>query len=224
MRLERQTVVATALRLLDQVGLDGLTLRRLATELDVQAPALYWHFANKQELLDQMAETLLTQVAQAPAADNQPWDAWLAEVARTRRRSLLAHRDGAQLAAGTGASTRVLAVLDQAVANLRHAGFSPAQALRALLAVHDYTLGFVLEEQADQQRRAIPRQQATQAAAALDHERYPNLAAALAEGGDPQGEAAFEFGLELLLHGLRATLPAVGRQTPTPPAAPAPPP
>ena len=45
--LTREKVVRTALRLLDKVGLDGLTLRKLAAELRVQAPALYWHFKNK---------------------------------------------------------------------------------------------------------------------------------------------------------------------------------
>jgi len=50
--LERDLVVNTALKLLDEVGLDGLTLRKLAAELGVQAPALYWHFKNKQALLD----------------------------------------------------------------------------------------------------------------------------------------------------------------------------
>ena len=53
--LDREHVVRVALRLLDEAGLDGLTLRRLAAELDVKAPALYWHFANKQDLLDHMA-------------------------------------------------------------------------------------------------------------------------------------------------------------------------
>src|SRR5262245_36093000 len=59
MALDRETVVRTALRVLDEVGLEGLTLRRIAAELDVQAPALYWHFKNKQELLDEMATTML---------------------------------------------------------------------------------------------------------------------------------------------------------------------
>jgi AcrR family transcriptional regulator len=57
MALDRATVVRAALRLLDEVGLHGLSLRKVASELGVQAPALYWHFKNKQELLDEMATT-----------------------------------------------------------------------------------------------------------------------------------------------------------------------
>ena len=52
------------------MGLDGLTLRAIAKELDVQAPALYWHFKNKQALLDEMAtEMFRRMVARTPAAD-----------------------------------------------------------------------------------------------------------------------------------------------------------
>jgi AcrR family transcriptional regulator len=48
MPLQRETVVRAALHLLDEVGLDGLTMRRLAAYLEIQNPSLYWHFTNKQ--------------------------------------------------------------------------------------------------------------------------------------------------------------------------------
>lgn len=62
-RIDRKQVVDTALRLLNEVGLDGLTLRGIAKELNVQAPALYWHFKNKQELLDEMATEMVRRMA-----------------------------------------------------------------------------------------------------------------------------------------------------------------
>src|SRR5262249_31947220 len=60
-KLERDGVVRVALRLLDEWGLDGLSLRRLAAELGVKAPALYWYFESKQELLDEMADAMLEE-------------------------------------------------------------------------------------------------------------------------------------------------------------------
>jgi AcrR family transcriptional regulator len=45
--LDRATIVATALRLLDEVGIDGLSTRRLATELGIKSASLYWHFKDK---------------------------------------------------------------------------------------------------------------------------------------------------------------------------------
>ena len=79
-------MVRATLRLLDEVGLDGLTLRRLAAELDAKAPALYWHFANKQQPLDHMAH-VMTQpwmhTISTTAAGRRRED-WLTEVARTQ--------------------------------------------------------------------------------------------------------------------------------------------
>src|SRR5690242_1053960 len=93
--LDRAGVAATALALLDEVGLDGLTVRRLATELGVQSPALYWHFRNKQELLDLMAQELQTSMPTSPPRSDESWPQWTARRARERRQLLLSRRDGA---------------------------------------------------------------------------------------------------------------------------------
>ena len=54
-KLSRETVIRAALDLLNEVGVDGLSTRRLAERLGVQQPALYWHFKNKRELLDALS-------------------------------------------------------------------------------------------------------------------------------------------------------------------------
>ena len=94
-RHDRRSVVACALRLLDDVGLPDLSMRRLAAELDVQASALYWHFANKQELLAAVADRILGGIP-----DPDPSLA-LAPTARAIRDALLAHRDGAEVVMST---------------------------------------------------------------------------------------------------------------------------
>ncbi len=97
--LDRAAIVTAALKLLDEVGLDQLSTRRLAAELGVKGPSLYWHFRNMAELRDLMADQLLTDVLPAPDAfDN--WKAWIAEGARAFRRAALSHRDGARVLAG----------------------------------------------------------------------------------------------------------------------------
>ena len=63
MKTNRAMATEAALKLLNQIGLEQLTLRRLGEELDVQAATLYWHFKSKEELLDEMATTVLTQGA-----------------------------------------------------------------------------------------------------------------------------------------------------------------
>lgn len=99
MALERHIVVEAALKLLGDVGMDGLTTRRLAQELGVQGPALYWHFENKQELIDAMAQAIMAK-AFVPIEPGEDWADWLAKRARRARRAMLSYRDGARLLAG----------------------------------------------------------------------------------------------------------------------------
>ena len=61
-RLTRDFVVTRALALADELGLDGLTIRKLATELGVTPMALYWHFRSKDELLDGLADRVWSEI------------------------------------------------------------------------------------------------------------------------------------------------------------------
>ena len=208
-RLDRDRVLKTAIDLLDQVGLAGLSLRRLATELGVQAPALYWHFANKQALLDQLVEMIMdTEVPAAPLAAGETWDDWLAERARQMRRMLNRHRDGAMLAASTHPQPSQLPQVEMHLLVLVNAGFTPGAGLRAMLAINNYVSGFTLEEQADRDRGRVgePADAIEWEQAMAEFAPYPTMAAALREIGDPQSDAAFEAGLALLLDGLRQYL------------------
>ena len=93
MALTQEQVVKRAVDLMAEAGLEALTLRRLATELGVSAPTLYWHVRNKRELLDLMAEALVAQAGRATApAPGQPWQEWLAERARLQFQALVSHR------------------------------------------------------------------------------------------------------------------------------------
>ena len=206
MGISREQVVETAIRLLDEVGLEGLTLRRLAAELDVQAPALYWHVRDKRELLDLMAEAIVA-TTRPPSlgrpAHGQPWWAWLAERARAARRALLAHRDGALVAAGNRPTADALPEIERVLAELVAVGFPPAEALHSVLALGAYVGGSALEEQAEANRSEEDRERDHELALRLrDRDRYPTLAAAAA--GLTGGEDTFEVGLRLLIDGLRA--------------------
>jgi TetR/AcrR family transcriptional regulator, tetracycline repressor protein len=102
MGLHKATIVAKALEILNRDGLEGVTLRRVASELNVQAASLYWHVQNKRELLDEMAEEMLRShfVSYDPPDSTTPWQTWLVEVAHILRGALLAYRDGGLVAAG----------------------------------------------------------------------------------------------------------------------------
>ncbi|WP_336645665.1 TetR family transcriptional regulator [Microbacterium sp. USHLN186] len=94
-RHDRSGIVESTLRLLDEVGLPDLSMRRLATALEVQPSALYWHFPSKQALLAAVAERILVAV---PDADD---GRELMDVALAIHDALLAFRDGAEVVMST---------------------------------------------------------------------------------------------------------------------------
>lgn len=211
--LTRPTIIQTALRLLDQVGLDGLTVRRLAAELGVQSPALYWHFRSKQELLDQMADTIIRAAGMGPPHHGESWQDWLARRARAYRSSVLAHRDGARLVANAQwLNPATIRMFNQELAAMVGRGFTPVLALRTISALAYYVNGFVLQEQASPEQ---PSAQLAALAELLDGGMSAPLLVAVREGGNPLGEQAFEHGLRALLDGTAA---ALARQRPNHPA------
>lgn len=103
MSLTKADVVRAGVEILDTYGLGDLSMRRLAEHLGVKAGALYWHVVNKQSLLAAVSDEILavdggpTSVPVAEADLAAGIDEW----ARCFRRTLLAHRDGAELVAST---------------------------------------------------------------------------------------------------------------------------
>lgn len=100
-RYRKVDVVDRAIGVLDERGLDDLSMRNVAAELNVRASALYHHFANKQALLDAVADRILEKGRRA--VEVVTWDAELRLVGTEVRDAMLAHRDGALLIAGVHA-------------------------------------------------------------------------------------------------------------------------
>ena len=146
--LDRAAIVEAAFRLLDQVGLDDLSTRKLAAALGVKGPSLYWHFKNMAELRDLMAEQLLEDTL--PQSDDfADWRDWLAEGARAYRRAALSHRDAARLLAG-GRPTETRRTRRHApnIARLQQEGFTEIDARDGFMVLARYAMGFALAEQA----------------------------------------------------------------------------
>lgn len=150
MGLDRSTMIGAALKLLDETGLEGLTLRRLAAELGVQAPAIYWHFKSKQELLDHMATAVLLEGAdEMRVKPGMRWESWAMVYGRGLRRNLLRYRDGAKMISGTRLTdTALYEPMDGSLRFLTHSGFSLRESVVALSTIYSYVVGFVIEEQA----------------------------------------------------------------------------
>ncbi|WP_028935370.1 TetR family transcriptional regulator [Pseudonocardia spinosispora] len=180
MRHHRGDVIARAITVLDEYGLESLTMRRLAAELGVQASALYHHVPNKQTLLAAVADEILARGRRPRRA--RAWDHRVIELCTELRDAMLAYRDGAEVVVtaytfGLGAGS-LAPDLRQAL----HDGGLPEDLVdlgaRALLHL---VFGHTMEEQT-----------ALQAASAGAIDRAPG------------GPTDFPQGLELLLDGLRS--------------------
>src|SRR5262245_19089142 len=125
-RLARDDVLDADIEIGDESGLDAVTLRRVASRLRVTPMALYRHVADKDDLLDGMADLLYAEL-RLPGDDADWWDG-LAELARATREVLLAHPWAVPLFARPLAGEHALAVGDALIRTLRDAGFTRAEA------------------------------------------------------------------------------------------------
>jgi TetR/AcrR family transcriptional regulator, tetracycline repressor protein len=204
--LDREIVVRTALEVLDEVGLERLTLRKIAAKLNVQAPALYWHFKSKEELLDAMATMVFADAFSIyQETPNATWAELAAEYGRETRKMLLRYRDGAKMVSGTYLTdARLYASMETILRTFTNAGFSLRDAVRSISTIYCYAVGFTIEEQAvyphpgERDNQYDPDRRA----ARIDGAQLPLV---LAAGDELFGNynERFEHGLQIILRGLR---------------------
>ena len=186
MQLHKRDLVDAATAILDNFGIADLTMRRLARELGVSPGALYWHFANKQQLLGAVADRIL-QPALAPGS-TETWREQVRGDCHRLRDALLSHTDGAELVSASfaaGQSEAMTQVLDRLSAAAAASGVLGLQSELAARTVVYYVLGFTVDEQS--------RLQWDAAGADL-----PESQSALADDAGRR----FAFGLDLLVDGI----------------------
>jgi TetR/AcrR family tetracycline transcriptional repressor len=200
--LTREMIVESAIRLIDADGLDGLTMRRCAAQLGVQNPALYWHFRDKQELLDAVADEIVRAPGMGPPRAGETWQEWLLRRGRGYRRALLAHRDGARIVAtARSLSADTVRRFDDELVAMVQLGFTPVLALRTVAAISRYVTGFVLQEQRDRRTEGLD-QPLPALTELLQSGAVDTLHRAIRDGGDPDGEDTFEHGLQAMIEGV----------------------
>ncbi|MFJ8883195.1 TetR/AcrR family transcriptional regulator C-terminal domain-containing protein [Streptomyces sp. NPDC102402] len=204
-KIDRARVADAALRLLNEVGLDGLTLRAIARELDVKAPALYWHFKDKQALLDEMATVMYRRMlSDLPGPTPHSWQQQMFAYQSVLRGALLRYRDGAKVYSGARfTGTDHAEGLEAHLRTMVDAGFELWQAVRAGTTVNAYTIGFVTEEQGVQPMPDERREGYDVDDRAGRLKRYPLAAAAGAEIFGRYDER-FEDGLRIVIAGIEA--------------------
>lgn len=207
-RLSRGTVLRAAVDLVDAEGLDALTMRRLASELGVEAMSLYHYVANKDALLTGVIDQVATQVVAAVeelglASPSTDWRGDLRAMILTARQVMLRHPWAPALIAERATlSLPVIVHHERAVGLMREGGFSWDLAHHALHALGSRMMGFTQELFQPAPGEDEPE---------MPSDAFPNLAGMLASiGHDPHDsvlgwcddQTEFEFTLDLILAGL----------------------
>jgi TetR/AcrR family transcriptional regulator, tetracycline repressor protein len=213
--ISREGAARAALKVIDDRGLDALSVELVAREMGVRAPSLYYHFKHKAELLEEIARLLLLDV-RAPAPGGEDWKAALVKLSVATRRSILRHPNAAPLLLQFFPRHLLLSAYDRW---LVPCPLPPHRHMALLEGLEKLTFGSALFE-ASRRARAVERMPA------FDRARLPHLARAVdaAEGGD---EALFRACIEAFLDGVCRAEGAMAVRTASsgegrkPPAAPA---
>lgn len=208
MKVNRDKVTEAGLKLLNEVGLEQLTLRLIGSELQVQAATIYWHFKSKQELIDEMATRVLAAGAlqMLPAKDSADWRGWAAAYGTGLRRTLLAYRDGARMVAGSRLKdVEYMKTAERVAAKIHGSGFTVRQTAVLMSTIYNYTQSFVMEEQAVFPRpgERSPEYDIEERNEKLDAKEFPLMRQAASILFD-RFERRYKEGLELIVRGAAA--------------------
>lgn len=209
-RLSRELVLHEALALLDEIGYEELTMRRLADRLGVVPMAVYRHVANRDALVEGLLDLAISQV---PLPDQSlGWRAALRQLAVGIRTTMLAHPGiVTPLVGRPSLGPRALVIGEYGLALMRSAGFRAEDAERGPIAVLTYTIGFVALEQP---RRRVGFPADGSASDELDPpydelpaELFPHTIELRPRTAEFVSDSQFEYGLKQILDGLEQLLP-----------------
>jgi AcrR family transcriptional regulator len=203
--LTRDRIIETALRVMDDEGLEAVTMRRIGRELGVEAMSLYNHVEDKDDILEGVTERAMNEF-EFPASTGD-WAEDARAMAREWRRLLGLHPSVCQLLAERHKPLEGVATyraMDSALGVLRRAGLSDRDAAQAFNALGGYILGFVMMEQGlmlgndDEHAR-----QHDLALEALQGSGLVNVMACFPHFTDCTTDQQFDFGLDLMIRGIR---------------------
>ncbi|MBI4219675.1 MAG: TetR/AcrR family transcriptional regulator C-terminal domain-containing protein [Chloroflexi bacterium] len=211
-QLTRERVVAAAVDLADQDGIESVSMRRLAQELGVEAMSLYTHVRNKDGLLDGMADAVIAEIP--VRADGADWKRSLRRTVLSARRVILRHPWAPSvIETRTKAGPAVPRYFNAVIGILREAGFSIDQGHHAIHILGSRVLGFTRDLFDDSDE--LDPEAAARLASELGetHPYVAEMALAVTHKGALGGcddDREFEFALDFILDGLDRL---IGRDT-----------
>ena len=207
--LSRERVLRAAMELADREGIGALSMRRLASQLGVEAMSLYYYVTNKDDILAGIGDLALSEIE--PPSRGRNWKSAIRRTAMSYHDTLRRHRWVTSLPATGDASGAQLQYMDSLLRRLREAGLSPELTHHAYHALESHIVGSALWL-----ARIPPKEEldalATQVLAQLPEDVYPDMALHIKQhlSGRTQGMKFFEFGLDLILDGIERLRQAAG--------------
>jgi AcrR family transcriptional regulator len=209
--LSRERVLAAAIELADEGGIESLTMRKLAQALGVEAMSLYNHVANKGDIVDAIVDRIVDEI-ELPADGD--WETAIRTYAIAVHEALLRHPWSCSLVMSPSMNfaepNARMRYIEWMLGRLREAGFSPELAYHGYHALDSHILGFTLWQLGHSPRGPMKMEDMADLAVAFMRELPPGEFPYLVEhihqhlapsAADDGGE--FEFGLDLILEGLK---------------------
>lgn len=202
--LDRTLIVTEALRIIDGGGVEALSFRRLADALHVTPMALYWHVADKAELLELVGHAVLAEIeVPEPAGD---WRDQLRDIHRAMFSGFLRHANTTEILVGRARfGAGGLALFERILAILLERGFSPEAAFDAYQSLYLFTLGFMATANRSPEFRDV-QHQGLLYMSTLPIERFPAIRAVAPVIGRRPLQAQFDIALDVVIEGIAARL------------------
>lgn len=170
--ITRDATVEAALRVIDEDGLDALSLPRLARELNVKAPSLYHHFGDKNEILAEVARAVVAGTKLPPRSATGDWAEWFTQLSLNFRAAVLRHRRAAPVLLQFMPRDALTDLYEQAASYLAECGVPSSQHVQILDGLEKLALGATIAEAMRPMSRARVRFELA------DPDRHPVLTAA----------------------------------------------
>jgi TetR/AcrR family tetracycline transcriptional repressor len=211
--LSRERIIDAALRIIDDEGVDALSMRRLAATLGVQAMSLYNHVDGKADIIDGVTECIAMDM-QLPEGFEGGWEDGIRAVARAVRQASLRHPRACELVLTRQLSSpTAFAPVDSSLSVLLDHGFEESTAVHVLRLFIAFQVGSLLREFhsspvfTGREESAVREREARLAGAG-----FPAVARVAPLLAVIDHEEEFSFGVELLIEGLRPYAPQLPRQ------------
>lgn len=217
--LTREQIVTEAIALLDSEGIEALSMRKLAARLNAGATSLYWHVANRDELIQLVIDQIYGEVEIPDPGDVADWRAAMSRFGHSVRAGVHRHPWLVSVLDNIVAASmgpNLMKITESSVTLLTRAGFDLREAERVMSTVSAYTLGVAISEAAylnwmDRTDEAQLREELKAAMTAAEdhpivHELYSSYSDFDVHDVHQTMDADFEYGLERLLDGIATRL------------------